>query len=329
VYGLRSATREVQAGWAALAGRTVAFTDERPGSHVDPSGLGGFYIDFSHKAIHARETGGGMPRDLFGDSIEWVIPVAQAALGFWELKLEGHDTDREFLRLTDWLVSHAAPAAAGVEWRVDVAVPKYKLGPGWPSAMGQGLAASALLRAHELTGRTEYLDTARDAFGPLTVPVARGGLQSEIDGELVLEEYPTAEPTAVLNGWIFSLLGIHELAMATGDEEVRRLVDRSASGVVALLPRFDVGWWSLYSLHPHGRPDLAKPFYQRLHAVLLRALHLVRPAAALDGYARRWEEQISALSLARVSVNKVGFRLYRTVTERGRANNPAELASGS
>jgi heparosan-N-sulfate-glucuronate 5-epimerase len=307
---LRKAYRELALGYAAVFGRTVDFAAQPLGRHIDVDGLGGYYCDLRHKATN---TIGGMPANGFGErEYPWVIPVAQSALGYWELRIEGEPVESEFLHLADWLVDHAEAGPGGVAWRTDFALPKYGLPPGWTSAMGQSQAISVLLRAHLLTGREEYLELAKGGLGSLLLPVSEGGTQSSIDGIPVLEEYPTEKPEAVLNGWIFALFGLHELAVATGEERARALFEASASGLIELLPRYDFGWWSLYSLAHRGRPDLAKPFYQRLHPVLLEALALIRPSPELDAYARRWREQHTWLGVARASLDKLFFRVYRS-----------------
>jgi hypothetical protein len=242
-----------------------------------------------------------------------VVPIAQAALGYWELSLEGHDTRSRFLTLAEWLLRKADPGPGGLAWRASFPVPKYGLGPGWTSAMGQGEGISVLLRAYALTGGERYLEVARAALEPLTVEVARGGVLRKLDGHTVLEEYPAEQPVAVLNGWIFALLGVHELVNATGDATAQRLLEDSFVGLISLLPRYDVGSWSRYSLYDHGRPDLAKPFYQRLHPVLLDALDLVSPNSRLVEMARRWERQITAAALVRISCDKIAFRVHRAL----------------
>jgi heparosan-N-sulfate-glucuronate 5-epimerase len=305
---LRRAFRELSAGYSAVRGRTVDFESQPLGRHIDPDGLGGYCCDLRHKALHAVD---GIPVDGFGEPDLWVIPIAQAALGFWELGIEGEDVDRDFLLLADWLMEHRRQEADGVVWPIDISISKYGIEPGWISAMGQGQAISVLLRAHSLSGGDEYLEAARGAFPALCRPVASGGTQSVIDGHPVLEEYPTREPSGVLNGWIFALFGLHELVVRTGDAEAVDLFERSATGLVELLPRYDNGWWSLYSLYDHGRPDLAKPFYQRLHPVLLEALALIHPAPRLHTYAERWKAQYTRRSVARASLDKIVFRLLR------------------
>jgi heparosan-N-sulfate-glucuronate 5-epimerase len=306
--------REIAGGYAAVVGRSVDFLPQPLGRHIDPQGLGGYYCDLRHKAT---DTADAMPRDGHGEPDWWVIPIAQAALGYWDLRLDGReDADEPFLVLADWLMARAEPGAGGTVWRVDKPLVKYGLAPGWASGMAQGQAASVLLRAHALTGRDDYLETARAALPPLLLPVSAGGLQSELDGVTVLEEYPTERPAAILNGWIFALFGVHELATVAGMPEARELFDRSAAGLVTLLPRYDNGWWSLYSLYDHGSPDLAKPFYQRLHPVMLDALALIHPAPELSEYAERWRTQLTKPAIARASLDKIVFRLRRARADR-------------
>jgi heparosan-N-sulfate-glucuronate 5-epimerase len=306
----RTVVRETRDGFDALLGRGETFTHQPLGRHIDPDGLAGYYCDFRHKARFASaEDPEGYPRQRY------VIDIAQAALGYWEFTLEGHPVQDRFLRMADWLVASALRHPAGLVWHGPYAMPKYDLAAGWPSAMGQGEAISVLLRAHALTGSEHYRETALAAFGPMTVEVADGGVLRTTDGATVLEEYPTERLAAILNGWIFALFGVHELAVATGDPAARALFDRSTGSLLSLLPRYDVGWWSLYSLYDHGRPDLAKPFYQRLHPVLLDALALVCPDERLGHYARRWEGQLTAPHLARNAVNKIVFRCLRALPD--------------
>lgn len=317
VRRIKRATRGARDGFNAVAGRGTAFTHQPLGRHIDPRGVRGYYCDFRHKALDAARQPNGWPHStLSGGPADWPMPVAQAGLGYWELGLDGHDTRDRFLAIADWFVEHADDAPGGVAWRTRIARPKYGLEPGWASAMGQGETISVLLRAHQATGRDHYVDVARAALGPLETPVEKGGVMRALDGETVLEEYPSDEPCAVLNGWIFALFGVHELANATGDARATDLFERSAASLVRLLPRYDAGWWSLYSLYDHGRPDLAKPFYQRLHPVLLKGLCLARPDARLTTTADRWESQITRRSLARVALDKLRFRAHRARTER-------------
>lgn len=302
-----------------MRGSTPDFRPQPLGRNIDPAGLSGYYCDLRHKALDSISLD---PTEQAEQRGFWVIAVSQTALGFWELRIAADkdprvpddEAERQFLGFADWLLANHEDGAGGILWRTGFPVPKYDLAPGWISAMGQGQAISVLLRAQQLTGRDEYLETARAALAPMTVPVREGGVQVSLDGVTVLEEYPTRKPSAVLNGWIFALFGVHELAVVTGDPEARELFERSAAGLISLLPRYDIGWWTLYSLYDHGLPDLAKPFYQRLHPVLLEGLSMIHPAPALSSYAESWHEQYRGRNVARASLNKLAFRVRRTVT---------------
>ena len=294
----------VRDGVDDVLGRGAVFGAQPLGRHIDPAGVRGYYCDFRRKSLqHLADPG------FFAD---FVIPVAQTALGHWERMLEGEDLRDAFMDRVGWLVRRAEPApdGAGLVWRCDLPMHKYELGPGWISAMGQSEAISVLLRAHQLTGDEHYVELAGAAFEPLTRDVTEGGAARRIDGHLVLEEYATVKPAAILNGWVFALFGVHELAVATGNERARSLFAESVAGLLALLPRYDIGWWSLYSLYDHdGRADLAKPFYQRLHPVLLTALDQLHPDPGFALMADRWRGQLGALPVARNVAAKIAFRL--------------------
>lgn len=294
------------------------FRPQEAGRRVNPRKLAGYYCDFSHKAApEEREPGSWLASVLAGGP--WTSPmmVAQAALGLWERRLAGEDADEPFLALADWLVREgvaAGPSGEAIGWRHDFAAPKYGLLPGWLSGMTQGEAISVLLRAHALSGDERYLDVARRAFELFRVDVADGGVVRELDGALVIEEYPTESPTAVLNGWIFGFIGLHELSLVDDRREVAETRARVRAGLLRLLPRYDAGWWSRYSLAEYGgRADLAKPFYQRLHVVLVDALHLIEPDPLLHDTARRWEAQLTRMGMARIAVDKVSFRVHRAL----------------
>ncbi len=296
----------------AYLGIGSAFHEQAAGQRIDPQGLGGYYCDFSHKvAPSERRPGHPLATVLDGGPSDWPMMVAQAGLGFWERHVTGEPVSGEFVALADWLVAHAQRSEHGLVWLHKVDVPKYAITAGWVSGMTQGEGISVLLRAHALTGAGRYLDAAMGAFGPFTAAVADGGVIREWDGALVVEEYPTVTPTAVLNGWIFGLLGLHELRVASGDQQVAEVFARSSAGLLALLERYDVGWWSRYSLRAHGRPDLSKPFYQHLHVVLLDAMNLVEPDPRFAAMARRWQRQITRPAMVRIAANKTAFRIYR------------------
>lgn len=86
--------------------------------------------------------------------------------------------------------------------------PGATLSPPWCSAMAQGQGMSLLVRAWHTTRDEHYLKAARRAVKPLTLDVTRGGLKRRLAGGPFFEEYPTTPPSHVLNGFMFTLIGL-------------------------------------------------------------------------------------------------------------------------
>jgi hypothetical protein len=103
----------------------------------------------------------------------------------------------------------------------------------------------------------------------------------------VLEEAPTTPPSQVLNGWIYALWGVHDVAVGLESAEAAALFEQSLESLQASLDRYDTGWWSRYSLWAGGQ-DLAKPFYHRIHIVQLEALHALTGVEEFASVAARW-----------------------------------------
>ncbi len=136
----------------------------------------------------------------------------------------------------DWLVENLVENQQGVKvWMHRFDWPYFQLlkAP-WYSGLAQGQGISLLLRVWRLTGDERYLDAAVNAFEAMTIPTTDGGVQFvDEDGDVWLEEYITAPPTHILNGFIWGLWGVRDLVVSreslvgSGEgEEKGRVVSR-------------------------------------------------------------------------------------------------------
>jgi hypothetical protein len=250
---------------------------------------------------------------------EHVLPVTvlQLGLGAWQRSIDEFDPDRSGWSRVARLVADWATVDMDGHGRFVHHQPMphtYDIPAPWHSAMAQGLGVSLLVR-HRLAG-----DAARAARSLLD---AQHGLVSMTDDGPVLEEYPAEPRPHVLNGWIWALLGLYDLANAPDDldPDVRRAaLEAFEAGVASLavqLPRYETGnGWSTYDRYPHPIANVASPFYHRLHVDMLRALARVAPDGALieslETTADRWEDAL-ARPVTRMGAvaRKVGFRLVR------------------
>jgi hypothetical protein len=205
------------------------------------------------------------------------VKLAQLALGHFERYVSTGDPAG--LQFADsaaaFLVATQQPAGSVDEggWRHEFPFAhRLELRPPWLSAMAQGQAASLLLRVYLETGQEELAEAALLAMRPFDRPVDRGGVTSVVGKSLFAEEYPTTPSSHVLNGAVFALWGVRDVAETLDEPTVRKLHDDLLDGLVQTLPRFDLGTWSRYDLYPDPPVNVASSFYHHLHISQLEAL---------------------------------------------------------
>jgi heparosan-N-sulfate-glucuronate 5-epimerase len=292
-------------------GRFLSISFEQPlGSRISKDGVRGYYIDMRVKAKSPAWPSADLPP--LEDALQVVI--AQWGLGAFEHWLE---TGRE-----EWLAAARAtcdhfvttqtregPLAGG--WRHEWSFPhSFHLDPGWLSGMAQGEAASLLVRVHAETGDAALAEAALRGLAPLSVPSAEGGVRVDLEGKPFFEEYPTSPPSMVLNGGIFAIWGVRDVAVALGDSEAARLFEESLDALAAGIGHWDLGYWTRYDLYPHRRVNIASNAYHELHIDQLAAMNTIAARPALvDAEARFRRYRARRLNAVRAFAGKAAFRL--------------------
>lgn len=259
----------------------------------------GYFIDYRLKTEPcARSTEALVPVDL-----------AQLALGWWERKLAGDvGADEHFRQICRLLTDDAESFGDELRWPYRVSLPKYRLEPPWYSAMAQGQIASVFVREHLSTGDDRCRSLALRAVQPLLSTTNREFVTLTENGP-ILEELSSQPPSHILNGWIFALWGLWEVHVALDDAGAGSMFAASLDCLRRMLNRYDVGWWTKYSLYPHSIPDLAKPFYHRLHIDQAEILYRLTGFPEFHQAARRWRGYDSTLARAAAVAYKVPFVL--------------------
>jgi hypothetical protein len=194
-----------------------------------------------------------------------------------------------FTRQVDWLVTHAVHRDDGaVVWHYpfDFLEGRCQLTAPWICGMAQGLAISVLVRAHRLTGDAHLLALAAAATRVFEKSIEDGGVRTLEHGHALYEEYPGYPLPRVLDGFLFSLLGLWDLAVETAEPRIQHLFVDGIAGLVHTLDSWDYrGRWSWYGSHGY----LCPPHYNALNAALLRALDAVSGEHALGARAEGWD----------------------------------------
>lgn len=154
-----------------------------------------------------------------------------------------------------------------------------ELRPGWYGAMCQGQAISVLVRAAQLSGDTKYLQAALQAVKVFSVPSDQGGVKAVfLDKYPWYEEYPTNPPTFILNGFMYSLLGLYDLKSVSSSRQVSALFNTGIESLAAMLPLYDSGSSTFYDLRHFTMktaPKGARWDYHSTHINQLLTLYTV------------------------------------------------------
>ncbi|KAM3961818.1 D-glucuronyl C5-epimerase [Aphomia sociella] len=202
----------------------------------------------------------------------------------------------QFMAAARWLVRRQRPRTGGWPIPARRRIAALDLKPGWHSAMSQGHAISVLSRAYLRSGDVSYLQAAKRAMYLLDVPSHAGGVKALwMDKYVWYEEYPTTPPLFVLNGFIYTLLGLYDLHILEGENSIslaKKMFDDGMTSLKTLLPLFDTGSGSFYDLRHFtlgASPNIARWDYHATHVNQLYLLAGLDDDPILLNTAKRWE----------------------------------------
>lgn len=139
--------------------------------------------------------------------------------------------------------------------------------PPWISGLAQGTAVQALARGAELLGQPSYLEVAGQALGAFERR-SPTGVRLEKGGGAHYLLYSFDRGLLVLNGFLQSVIALHDYARLSGDARGQALFEDGERVAQQVVPHYDTGAWSLYARR--GREsDLG---YHRLVRDFLRGL---------------------------------------------------------
>lgn len=275
------------------------------GPHIDPTGVRGYPIDLRVKA----DTPHGMdPQHRGRGSLH--VGLTQYGLGSFERWLAGDGPQWREAAIEAGRQLVAIQEPDGSWLHHDPFPHTFPLPPPWASGITQGQGASLLVRLNAETGDADLARAARLALEPLFTPQSSGGVCGELGGRPWPEEYPTSPESHVLNGAIFALWGMRDVAVGLGSDEVQQRFDRGLDSLAANLHRYDTGSWSLYSLFPHPIYNRASSFYHDLHVRQLAAMQQIAPKPVFEETRCRWAGYAdSRASQAKAFAWKAAFRI--------------------
>lgn len=287
--------------------------------NVDHRKLGEYYQTFDDKADYRGnfDDEGIILLDYRGKIGKQYYPIAIAQYGLACFNRYKRTNEKIWLKKTitqgGWLVNNLLRNKQGCflwyaqfdwEYRDELKAP-------WSSALAQGNGLSLLVRLYKETGNKIYLDTADRAYRGLITEIKDGGV-ALIDKEnnLWFEEAIVEPPTHILNGFMWTIMGVYDYYLLTKEESVKQVFDRAAQTLKTDLHKYDVGFWSLYELSGMRLKMLASPFYHSLHIVQLKIVYKLTGESIFLEYANRWQAyQRNLFKRSWAVVYKIIFKL--------------------
>lgn len=281
-----------------------------------------YYMLFEEKANYTENLdSAGIPLLDYRGSIGAQynpIAIAQYGLGNHDLFLRTNEPERrtKAIAAADWLVENLTETKPGThvwlhhfdwEYRSTLKAP-------WRSGLAQGQGLSLLTRAYKLTGDQKYKTAAMDAFNAMITPTTQGGVNYlDNSGCTWIEEYIVDPPTHILNGFIWALWGVRDIATEFDVSEASELWENGIKTIKSNLGQFDTGRWSLYEISGYKLlPMLASSFYHRLHIVQLNILTEMTGDTYFRGVADRWQQYSgNRRNRTEAKLRKIAFKLLR------------------
>jgi hypothetical protein len=188
----------------------------------------------------------------------------------------------EVERLANALVARGRRIGPGLVWEYYFSV---NGGPAvWTSALAQAAAADALARSGRLLDDPSLSKAAGAAYRAI-----KNSLSRPLGGGVWVREYGFSD-IAILNAQLQTIVSLSRYADITGDADGRDFAAQLSTAAQTLLPDFDTGCWSRYSLA--GQP--ASLDYHRYHVDLLRKLTKLPDGAAWAATASRWASYLDS-----------------------------------
>ncbi len=175
------------------------------------------------------------------------------------------------------LVARAVPVGRALVWQYDFPFAKGR--PPWTSGMAQAVAAQAFARAGTLLSDQMLLDTADGAYAAVPRLLSPSSPTRPWIALYSFDRVP------VLNAQLQAALSLGDYATISGNAAAASTASRLTAAALTMLPRFDTGYWSLYSL----RGDEAPLDYHDYVIGLLRKLATRTGEAAWQQAADRFE----------------------------------------
>lgn len=259
--------------------------------------IGEYYIDTRAKSNYPGNCDeNGIPLvNVNGKDSYIPVTIAQYALGNFDNFIDTNDEKYIAVvkRCADWFIDNINELGINNKGYVhDNNQEIYGIKAPWFSALAQAQAMSVLSRYYKYSNDKKYLDTALELLKSFEIEVNNGGIFNLLNNGYFYEEYPSKTPSYVLNGFIFSLWGLLDLYIVSGNIRAKELYDKGVITLEDNIQLYDIKGisWSRYDLYPFKIKNITSIFYHKLHVEQLKAMYRLTDSEIFKVYYVKWEK---------------------------------------
>lgn len=196
-----------------------------------------------------------------------------------------HGSDQKLVAAVDKILRQAQKSNGCLIHAEQEGYDKFDMKKGAVSSILHGKLLSLLIRVYRDTKDGKYLSAATGYKNSLLIPILQNGPYRTLEnGAIWLEEYPSSEPSMVLNGHLFCLIALAEYAAIATNVESLQLFEKGLSSAVSYLSIYWQGEDLLYSMY-HW--DLCNVHYLGIMTYQFEHLYLLTSVSEFQEAATR------------------------------------------
>jgi len=167
--------------------------------------------------------------------------------------------------------------------------------------MDQGQALSFYARYYQITKEEHFLNQCKKIAAYFEVDIQDGGFKRIDDnGNLWFEEYPSKEPSYVLNGFVYALYGLIDFYRVNNDQKIKKIIDQCFTTLKESIHLYDSGYWSYYD---QLKKELVRYYYQKnVHVPQLESIYLLTNEKIFLKYYKKWKKTMNPINYAFVQI---------------------------
>lgn len=238
------------------------------------------------------------------------VSIAQFGLSKYAEYLDGSFAAKaDFLKVCDKLIellNEDGSFRYPFKWKNFNNKKIYEIG--WVSALAQGHGLSMFSRAYYITHDEKYLNAGEKVLNFLPVNKQNGGTMTSLKDvhpvlkeNLFFEEYVSTPDSYTLNGYMFTLIGLHDWAMLTKafpnnvkENESMIYYNKGLESLKNVISLYDVGGFTSYDLGhiTYDKTPRLIPGYHAVHIKLLHYLNSIKHDSTLYKYEQLWKSYV-------------------------------------